>query len=115
MTDSKYPLQIFNLQKDLLLVEQAIACKQGSIKAYEAYVECSIACDDTLKNDQQRKAKKLELDFGSEEVRLWRHEVADLIQARGLLSAELEYARNLFTVWKLAERRAIAQMETGLA
>ena len=113
MTDPGFPNQIFLLQKDLLQLEQAIATTQGSIKAYEAYVECAIACDETLKNDQQRKAKKMELDFGNEEVRDWRKELADLIQQRGQLQAELEYARNLFTVWKLAERRTIAELEIG--
>ncbi|AUB36126.1 hypothetical protein COO91_02027 [Nostoc flagelliforme CCNUN1] len=113
MTDPEFPNQIFLLQKDLLQLEQVIATTQGSIKAHEAYVECAIACDETLKNDQQRKAKKLELDFGNEEVRNWRKELIDLTQQRGQLVAELEYARNLFTVWKLAERRAIAELEVA--
>ncbi len=111
MTKCKYPEQIFQLQNDLLELERAIAATQDSIKAYEAYVECCIACDDTLKNEQQRKAKKLELERGNEEMITWRSQVSDLLHQRGLRQAELEYARNLFTCWKLSERWAIAQIE----
>lgn len=112
MTD-KHPEQIFHLQTQLVKQESAIATVQGSIKAYEAYVEVAIACDDTLKNDQQRKAKKLEMEAGSEELRAWRRELGELQHQRGLKQAELEYARNLFACWKLAERRAIAEMEAA--
>lgn len=110
MTLAEYPELIARAHFELLKTEQAARDFQAALDQVVAKIKLEIAFDPGLKNEQQREARKLELMQGSEVGAI----VSSLNackdeQARKAI--ELELLRNQFAVAKIAERRAIAQLE----
>ena len=111
MNLNEYPTAIAHLQGQILEFDQSLIGLTESVKIFEAEIDKAIAFDLNLKNDSQRKARRIELqqtdgDFYQASLLLKQTK-----EKRELLAIELELLRNNFSVLKLDKRFAIAQME----
>lgn len=105
-----YPAEIAEKQRQLLRTEQHIRRLQEIVNRLTAEIDTTIAFDNDLKNDAQRKAKRLELMSMAE----YRKAVANLLMAqdeRAEIEIDTNLLRNQFSVLKLQLREAIAGRE----
>jgi vacuolar-type H+-ATPase subunit D/Vma8 len=105
-----YPAEIAEKQRQLLRIEQHIRRLQEIVNGLTAEIDTAIAFDSDLKNDAQRKAKRLELMSAAE----YRKAVANLLMAqdeRAEIEIDTNLLRNQFSVLKLQLREAIAGRE----
>lgn len=105
-----YPAEIAEKQRQLLRTEQHIRRLQEIVNRLTAEIDTAIAFDDDLKNDAQRKAKRLELMSMAE----YRKAVANLLMAqdeRAEIEIDANLLRNQFSVLKLQLREAISGRE----
>jgi hypothetical protein len=97
----EYPPAIAKCQHALLKLEAQVRLNKERIESLAAVADREIAFDSTLKNDQQRKARKFEI--------LAECETYELAQAQ-LGRLELDRA-----VHQINQREAIARMESTIA
>lgn len=105
-----YPTAIAHKQRELLRTEQHVRRLQDILNRLTAEIDTTIAFDVELRNDAQRKAKRIEL-MGSPE---YQRAVANLLLAqdqRAEVDIDLTLLRNQFSVLKLEKRDAIATRE----
>ncbi len=105
-----YPIAIAEKQRHFLQIEQNIRRLQDILNRLAAEIDTAIAFDNTLKNDAQRKAKRLELMQASD----YRRAAANLQMTqdeRAEIEIDLNLLRNQFSVLKLQLREAIAARE----
>lgn len=105
-----YPSAIAHQQRSLLREEQHVRRLQEVLNRITAEVDTQIAFDGDLRNDAQRKAKRVELMKSSE----YQRAVANLLMAqdrRAEIEIDLNLLRNQFSVMKLEIREAIAARE----
>lgn len=105
-----YPAEIAEKQRQLLRIEQHIRRLQEIVNGLTAEIDTAIAFDSDLKNDAQRKAKRLELMSTAE----YRKAVANLLMAqdeRAEIEIDTNLLRNQFSVLELQLREAIAACE----
>jgi hypothetical protein len=105
-----YPAEIAEKQRQLLRAEQHLRRLQDILNRLTAEIDTAIAFDSDLKNDAQRKAKRLELMRSAE----FRKAIANLLIAedeRAEMEIDLALLRNQFSVLKLQLREAIAARE----
>ena len=108
-----YPATIAERQRDLLQADQRIRRLQDVLNRLTADIDTTIAFDTELRNDAQRKAKRLELMSSAE----YRKAAANLQIAqdeRAEVEIDLSLLRNQFSVLKLEKREAIAIRELQL-
>ncbi|MDX2242360.1 MAG: hypothetical protein NW224_16875 [Leptolyngbyaceae cyanobacterium bins.302] len=109
-----YPSAIAKVQTQILRLDGKIRKAQQELDGYTTDIEQAIATDPDLKNDQQRKAKRLELMRDSKYVVL-ADALADAVDRRTRLEIELQRHRNEFSVRKLEYRDHIASKEAAVA
>lgn len=109
-----YPQAIHDLQMKIWRLDSKIVQAQRDLDIYTANIEQAIATDPELKNDQQRKAKRLELMQDSKYVVL-SDALTDGTRRRSKLEIELQLKRNEFSVRKLEYRDHIATKEVAAA
>ncbi|MBF2027086.1 MAG: hypothetical protein IGS48_10020 [Oscillatoriales cyanobacterium C42_A2020_001] len=105
-----YPAAIAERERLLLRTDQHIRRLQDIVNRIVAEIDTEIAFDSELKNDAQRKAKRLELMSSPE----YRKAVTNLQMAhdeRAEIEIDLSLLRNQFSVIKLQMREAIATRE----
>jgi hypothetical protein len=105
-----YPAAIAQQQRSLLREEQHVRRLQEVLNRITAEVDTQIAFDPDLRNDAQRKARRIELMKSSE----YQKAVINLQMAqdrRAELEIDLNLLRNQFSVMKLEIRDAIASRE----
>jgi hypothetical protein len=105
-----YPANIAQKQRELLQAEQHIRRLQDILNRITAEVDTTIAFDGELRNDAQRKAKRLELMKTSD----YRKAATNLQIAqdrRAEIEIDLGLLRNQFSVLKLEIRESIASRE----
>lgn len=105
-----YPNAIAQTQRQLLQAEQHIRRLQEVVNNLTAEFDTSIAFDITLKNDAQRKARRVEMMQSVE----YRRAVTNLLTAqdrRAELEIDLNLLRNQLSVLKLELRERITQRE----
>lgn len=105
-----YPATIAQKQRELLQAEQHIRRLQDILNRLTAEVDTTIAFDGELRNDAQRKAKRLELMKSSDS----RKAATNLQMAhdrRSEIEIDLGLLRNQFSVLKLEIRESIATRE----
>jgi hypothetical protein len=110
---SDYPVAIAQQQRLLLQAEQHIRRLQDVLNHITAGIDMAIAFDTDLKNDAQRKARRLELMADSE----YRKSLANLLIAqdkRTEVEIDLNLLRNQFSALKLEMREAITSRELQL-
>jgi hypothetical protein len=105
-----YPTAIAQKQRELLRADQHVRRLQDVLNRLIAEVDTTIAFDVDLRNDAQRKAKRIELMKSAEYQRAF----ANLLMAqdnRAEIDIDLNLLRNQFSVLKLDKREAIAIRE----
>jgi hypothetical protein len=107
----EYPKSIAEIQNKINANLEKCEGLKLQINEINAIIDGQVAFDDSLKNEQQRKSRKLEIisedsDYASLSSILMRYE-----WGRKELIVELEKRQNEFTILKLAKREAIATME----
>ena len=105
-----YPVAIAERQRQFLRSEQHIRRLQDILNRLTAEIDTEIAFDSELRNDAQRKAKRLEMMASPD----YRRAVTNLLTAqdeRAEIEIDLNLLRNQFSVLKLQLRDAIASRE----
>ncbi|MBF2002223.1 MAG: hypothetical protein IGS50_10430 [Synechococcales cyanobacterium C42_A2020_086] len=105
-----YPAAIAERQRELLQAEQHVRRLQDILNRITAEIDTTIAFDSDLRNDAQRKAKRIEMMQSAE----YRKAVANLQMAqdrRAEIEIDLTLLRNQFSVLRLELREAIASRE----
>jgi multidrug resistance efflux pump len=110
MNLADYPLAIAKLERRLLRTSKSIRRCQSHLEQLHTAIEQAIAADLDLKNEQQRKAKRLELLNGNDYLSAQRI-LQTYSDSRASLEINLSLLRNQFTVAKLEIRQAVAQAE----
>lgn len=105
-----YPAAIAQKQRELLQVEQHIRRSQDILNRLTAEIDTNIAFDSELRNDAQRKAKRLEL-MKSGEYRKAATQLQIVQDQHAEIEIDLTLLRNQFSVLKLELREAIASRE----
>jgi hypothetical protein len=113
MNLKNYPTAIAKLERKLHRIDVEIRHYQNLVERLTTQIERAIATDPELKNDQQRKAKRLDL-MGQPEYA----EAVTTLQTqqdeRTLLRIDLQLLRDHFRVALLETRQAVAQIEQTL-
>ncbi len=112
---NQYPEAIAKLQRQILDLDQNIISLAESVKIFEAEIDKAIAFDGSLKNDAQRKAKKIEMQQSDGDYYQSSRLLKETKEKRDSLAIDLELVRNRFTVAKLEKREAIAKLEIEAA
>lgn len=108
-----YPDAIAQKQRELLQADQHIRRLQEVVNHLTADIDTTIAFDSTLKNDAQRKARRLDLMKSPE----YRKAISNLLMAqdrRAEIEIDLTLLRNQLSVLKLEMREAITRREVQL-
>lgn len=109
-----YPAAIAAKQRLLHTQELGIRDLQLQLDQLTARLERTIAFDDSLKNDAQRKARRAEL-MELEEYQDTLAALQNFQDEKALIEIDLQLLRNQFSVLKLELRQAIAQTELQAA
>ena len=110
-----YPQKIAQLQRQILDLDQNIIGISESVKIFEAEIDKQIAFDATLKNDAQRKSRRIELQQTDGDYYQSSCLLKQKKEQRELLAIELELLRNQFSILKLELREAIVRTEAMVA
>lgn len=105
-----YPVAIAEKQRQLLRIDQHIRRLKDVLDRLTAEIDTAIAFDSDLRNDAQRKAKRLELMNAAE----YRKALTNLLMAQdehAEIDIDLNLLRNQFSALKLEKREAIAIRE----
>ncbi|MCU0568694.1 MAG: hypothetical protein MUF49_19115 [Oculatellaceae cyanobacterium Prado106] len=108
-----YPTAIAHKQRELLQTEQQIRRLQDVVNHLTAGVDTAIAFDTELRNDAQRKARRLELMASPD----YRRALNNLLMAqdrRTEIDIDLNLLRNQFSALKLEMRESITRREMQL-
>ena len=101
--------EIYSIEQNLRKAKIELTGLEDSLDLYKFEVEKAIASDDTLKNDNQRKAKRLELQNKPDYSQM----IANILKAKDKinhLEIELNLSNNRFSVAKLRSRFEIANL-----
>ena len=101
--------EIYSIEQDLRKAKIELTGLEDSLDLYKFEVEKAIASDDTLKNDNQRKAKRLELQNKPDYSQM----IANILKAKDKINhieIELNLSNNRFSVAKLRSRHEIANL-----
>lgn len=113
MNLADFPDAIASYETKLHYQNRQISTLLAAIAEIEAETDGVIAFDANLKNDMQRKAKRVELLNES----FYKKCTADLNEAidrRSDVQIELDRLRNLFAIAKLDRRHAVARLEASV-
>jgi hypothetical protein len=101
--------EIYSIEQDLRKAKIELTGLEDSLDLYKFEVEKAIADDATLKNDNQRKAKRLELQNKPDYSQM----ITSIVKAKDKinhLEIELNLSNNRFSVAKLRSRHEIANL-----
>ena len=101
---------IFTAEQELLKCQDSVTVIADQLAMFDAEIEAAIAANSDLKNDQQRKAAKLEAQRENSYVELKN----SLIRAKkkvGKAEIEVNYWRNLFSARKMETRLEISRLD----
>jgi hypothetical protein len=108
-----YPTAIAQQQRQLLQTDQHIRRLQDILNHLTAAIDTAIAFDTDLKNDAQRKARRVEMMASAE----YRKALGNLLIAqdkRTEIEIDLNLLRNQLSVLKLEMRETITNRELQL-
>lgn len=111
---NEYPEAIASLRLKLAHLETELSQQQETAKFLEASIEFQVASDASLKNESQRKARKLELLQSNPDYFRENNKYRDLKLKHKILEIDLLLKIDEFAIAKLEERRAIIEMEQSL-
>ena len=108
----QFPKTIATVEKRLLKLNREIEIQHQLIGFLDVDIEKEIADDEALKNDQQRKSKRLELQQQPDYLEVKR-KLTELKEQRDLTLIRLNQLKNEFSVMKLELRMQIANLEVA--
>jgi hypothetical protein len=111
---SQYPALIDQSAQVLNDIEQRMAELRQDIAVLEGKAEVIVAFEASLKNENQRKARRFEILQENQEYHQLINRLVQLMTDKSNAIAHLEYLRNQFSVAKLEARWAIAEKLVGL-
>ena len=109
-----YPIAIAQAAQKVVELDYQLAKLKEQITIFEGQADLTVAQDQTLKNDAQRKAYRFELLQANQEYQKVQEQFVRLTAEKANSVAHLEYIRNQFSVAKLEARLIIAQQISGL-
>jgi regulator of replication initiation timing len=114
MKISQYPAAIADAAQAISAIDQQIGEVRQEIAALEGKAEMVVAFETSLKNENQRKARRFEILEANQDHQQLQEQLLRLTTAKTNAIAHLEYVRNQFSVAKLEARWAIAEKLVGL-
>lgn len=111
---SQYPALIDQAAQAVNDLDRQILDLRQDIAALEGKAEVIVAFESTLKNDNQRKARRFEILQENDEYQQLLNKLVMLTSQKSNGLSHLEYLRNQFSVAKLEARWAIAEKLVGL-
>lgn len=106
----EYPNAIALAEKTLIERVGTIEILRLELKRLEHHLDAEIAFDEELKNDAQRKARKLQLLADSNYSDM-ESQLQTYLELRAFLESNVNKLKNEFTVFKLQLREKIAQLQ----
>ncbi len=106
-----YPQLIADAERDIFELGIQQSVQIGKCSDYLVDIDSEIASDSTLRNEQQRKAKRAELIASHEHLSGMQTSVARQQRKIESKKIELNQLRNEFTVLKLRIREKIASQQ----
>jgi hypothetical protein len=110
MNLAQFPDEIARVHSELLKSDQACRHWQSQVDGMTLVIDYQVAFDKSLNNENQRKAEKGKL-MQADEMETAIETLQISLDQKAARQIELEQVRNQFSVAKLAERRAIAELE----
>lgn len=110
MKIQQYPQMIASLEETLLQVSLDVEIYAEHLSFFDGEIETQIAVDGDLKNEQMRKAKRLQLQQDQDYLDV-KNRLKEAKVKRERFAIQLNQARNEFAVAKLEARQAIANSE----
>ncbi len=107
---NQYPSAIASLEESLLQANLEVEIQSERLAFFDGEIEAVIASDSALKNEQQRKAKRLEKQQEPDYLEA-KAALKDALLRRERLSIQLNQMRNEFSVAKLEARMKVANLE----
>jgi len=112
---SDYPSAIATLQTRILSAAAQVRQHKESVAFQLNAIDRAIAFDESLKNEQQRKAKRSQLIETDMDYLVSVRGQRQAEECLAKLEIELEQKRSEFSVLKLQKREAIAKIELQTA
>jgi hypothetical protein len=107
---NQYPKAIAEIESKILAASREVEIQIERISFLDGEIEAEIAADLSLKNEQNRKAKRLELQQQPDYLEALA-KLKEVKEQKERLTIELNQLRNEFSVAKLETRMTIAQLE----
>ncbi len=107
---NQFPLKIAEAETLILSLERTVNIYKEQLSFMDAEIEISIASNKELKNEQQRKTKRLELKQQPDYLQV-KVALTEANEKRDKEVIQLNLLRNQFSVAKLETRVAIANLE----
>lgn len=107
---NQYPKAIACLEESLLQASLNVEIYSEQLSFMDADIEAVIASDNALKNEQNRKAKRLEMQQQPDCLEV-KANLKAAKEERSRLAIRLNLLHNQFSVAKLEARLQIAQLE----
>ena len=109
----QYPQAIADTELRIFHAVQEIEIQTERLSFLDAEIEKAIALDKTLKNEQQRKTRRLEFKQQPDYLQA-KSALKEAKQTRDSWNISFNLLRNQFSVAKLEMRMAIAQLESAV-
>jgi hypothetical protein len=110
MKINEYPQAIARIEEKILVVSREVEIQTELLSFMDGEIETAIASDPQLKNEQQRKAKRLELQQQPDYLAA-KSSLKEAKEQQARLAIMLNLLRNQFSAAKLEARLQIAQLE----
>jgi hypothetical protein len=107
---NEYPQAIALLEEKILVVSCEVEIQTELLGFMDGEIETAIASDSQLKNEQHRKAKRLELQQQPDYLAA-KSSLKEAKEQQARLAIKLNLLRNEFSVMKLEYRMQIASLE----
>lgn len=107
---NEYPQAIALLEEKILVISREVEIQTELLSFMDGEIETVIASDSQLKNEQHRKAKRLELQQQPDYLAA-KSCLKEAKEQQARLAIKLNLLRNQFSVMKLEYRMRIASLE----
>jgi len=111
---NQYPEEIAELQRQVLHADQQIRQLNQNLATLTTAIDQQVAFDTSLKNEAQRKARRMALMEANQDYVIAANTLKTLQDNREELLIKLQFLRSRFSVLKLHMREAIARQELAI-
>ena len=107
---NQFPLKIAEAETQILGLDRQVSIYKEQLSFMDGEIETAIASNKELKNEQQRKTKRLELKQQPDYLQV-KASLTEATEKRDKAVIQLNLLRNQFSVATLETRQAIANFE----